>query len=411
MNKKTPLSSKLALSIVLGCLTGLILGKKAEFLGEVSLTIIQLLKTLAGPLVFFAILDAFCKTTIQWKQGVRLILISSINAAVAASIALSLAHLLPAHRLINIENLRTAIVAGSSTKIETAPKLNIGDTLKNLIPKNIIEPFISNQVISIVLLALIFGFAFRRLKSSEVADDSIKILESVIHGCFALVAGALAGIVEIVPFATFGILAKVVGSSGFSIFIALGYFVGIITLGILLHGGVYYSLLLWKVARVSPRHFFRQAVDPLLTAFGTGSSLATLPVTLKTLQDIMKIPARSARLAAVVGTNLNHDGILLYEAAAALFIAQVMGISLGFEQQMLLVGISTLAAVGIGGVPDAGLITLSLVFSTVGLPLEAVPLLLPVDWFIGRLRATSNVTSDMVVAHLLHRFDPDENHA
>ena len=139
-----------------------------------------------------------------------------------------------------------------------------------------------------------------------------------------------------------------------------------------------------------------------MTAFGTGSSVATIPVTLKTLKD-MKISDESARMAACIGTNLNHDGILLYEAMAALFIAHAHGIKLVGFQKVILLGISTLAAVGIAGVPDAGLITLSLVLSTLGLPLTFVPVLLAVDWFIGRLRATANVTSDMVVATLLDK--------
>jgi DAACS family dicarboxylate/amino acid:cation (Na+ or H+) symporter len=165
----------------------------------------------------------------------------------------------------------------------------------------------------------------------------------------------------------------------------------------------WYALLLKLVARVSPNRFFRFAADPLLTAIGVGSSLATLPVTLRAL-DEMEVSKESARLAAVVGTNLNHDGIVLYEAAAALFVAQVYGITLALGTQVKVVGLAVLAAVGIAGVPEAGLVTLSLVIGGVGLPLAAVPLLLPVDWMLGRLRAMTNVASDLTVANVLDRF-------
>jgi Na+/H+-dicarboxylate symporter len=197
------------------------------------------------------------------------------------------------------------------------------------------------------------------------------------------------------------VIAKMVGVSGFGFFSTLGFFVGCIALGIFVHSFVYYSIVLLFVARVSPIQFFKWGGEALFTAFGTGSSLATLPVTLQTLQSKMKISPQSSRLAACVGTNLNHNGILLYEAVAALFVAQVYGISLNGFQKVSILFSSAFAAVGIAGVPEAGLITLSLVLSSAGLPLTLVPVLLTVDWLIGRLRATSNVASDMVVATLL----------
>jgi Na+/H+-dicarboxylate symporter len=129
-------------------------------------------------------------------------------------------------------------------------------------------------------------------------------------------------------------------------------------------------------------------------------------VTLPTLEQRLGVSRESARLAAVVGTNLNHDGIILYEASAALFVAQLYAVQLTLAQQLKIVALSVMAAVGIAGVPEAGLVTLSLVLGRAGLPLTAVPLLLPVDWLLGRLRATTNVASDMTVATLLDRVSP-----
>src|SRR6185436_6295791 len=127
----------------------------------------------------------------------------------------------------------------------------------------------------------------------------------------------------------------------------------------------------------------------------------TLPVTLRTLEKDLKVGHDSARLAACVGTNFNNDGIMLYEVVAALFIAQINGIDLSGTQKIQLAATSALAAAGIAGVPEAGLITLSLVLSSVGLPLASLPVLLTVDWLLGRLRAMTNVTSDLLVATLL----------
>ncbi len=211
-------------------------------------------------------------------------------------------------------------------------------------------------------------------------------------------------VVRVVPLAAFGVMAKVVGTSGLDLFPLLGIFVLLVALGMALQVFVWYGLLLRWVARRAPGRFFRMAGDALGTALAAGSSLATLPVTLRTLEEGMGVSSESARLAAVVGTNLNHDGIVLYEAAATLFVAQLYGVVLPLAQQIKIVGLAVVAAVGIAGVPEAGLVTLSLVIGGVGLPLAAVPLLLPVDWVLGRLRATVNVASDMVVATLLGRW-------
>ncbi|MGE3820501.1 MAG: dicarboxylate/amino acid:cation symporter, partial [Isosphaeraceae bacterium] len=153
----------------------------------------------------------------------------------------------------------------------------------------------------------------------------------------------------------------------------------------------------------SLRKFWAGARDAVVYAMGASSSLATLPVTLRCL-DRMGVSPQSARLAACVGTNLNNDGILLYEAMAVLFVAQTYGIDLTLGQQFVAAAACVIAGIGISGVPDAGLISLALVLGTVGLPLEIVPLLLTVDWFLSRCRAMTNVTSDLLVAVLLDRF-------
>jgi len=250
----------------------------------------------------------------------------------------------------------------------------------------------------VLAAALVAGIAIRALDRRLPAAAHLARFS---HGALRLLLGALALVVRVVPLAGFGIMAKVVGASGLRIFPVLGLFVLLVTLGISLHIFAWYALLLRVLGRVHPGRFFRNGADALGTAMATGSSLATLPVTLRTLEERMAVSPESARLAAVVGTNLNHDGIILYEAAAALFVAQLYGIDTSVAQQLEIVGMSVVAAIGIAGVPEAGLVTLSLVLGAVGLPIAAVPLLLPVDWLIGRLRATANVTSDMVVATLL----------
>jgi Na+/H+-dicarboxylate symporter len=214
-------------------------------------------------------------------------------------------------------------------------------------------------------------------------------------------------VVQAVPFAVFGVVAQVVGRSGLAVFQALVGFLFIILLGLAIHSLLYYPLVAWLVGRKSPRVYLGGGADAILTGLSTNSSLATVPVTLRVLTEKIGVSQQSSRLAACVGTNLNNDGITLYEAMAALFLAQAYGFDLTISQQVVVVLASLMAGIGVAGIPEAGLIVLPLVLGAASLPdeliLVAIPLILPVDWIIARARSGVNVMSDMLVAILLDR--------
>jgi DAACS family dicarboxylate/amino acid:cation (Na+ or H+) symporter len=150
------------------------------------------------------------------------------------------------------------------------------------------------------------------------------------------------------------------------------------------------------------RRFWAHAREPLVVGVGTNSSLATLPVTLRAL-DRLGVSRSASTLGACVGTNLNNDGIVLYEGMAVLFVAQAMGIDLTLGQQLLAAVTCIVAAMGVAGVPEAGFISLALVLGTLGLPIEILPLLLSVDWVVARARSIINVCSDMLLSILVDR--------
>jgi DAACS family dicarboxylate/amino acid:cation (Na+ or H+) symporter len=143
--------------------------------------------------------------------------------------------------------------------------------------------------------------------------------------------------------------------------------------------------------------FWRAARRPVVFAFGVNSSLATLPATLAALSDLNVKPG-SSRLGACIGTNFNNDGILLYEVAAVMMLAQAAGLDWSIGHQLWIAMVCVLATFGVGGFPEAGIIALALVLSTAGLPAEILPLLLPVDWVVARMRSATNVVSDMTVS-------------
>lgn len=405
---RVPLLLQIIIALVVGVGLGLALGERASPLGEVGVFVVRLLKALATPLVFVAIVDSLMRAALPAKQGARLLALCLVNAAVAGTLAITLASVVRPGARVEAAQLHAklgAAVAHEAHKAPSAPpKMDFGAALGELIPESIAGPFVQNQVLAVVLLALFCGVALRRLRARGSGETIAKLIEEG----FGLLTLLLGWVIKLVPFAVLGVVAKVVGTSGFAPFASLGLLMATVAGGLVLHVALWYTGLVVVIAARNPREFWRAAWEAILTALSTGSSMATLPVTLHTLEKRLRVSRGSARLAACVGTNFNNDGIMLYEVAAALFVAQLHGITLGPGQTALLAGTSALAAAGIAGVPEAGLITLSLVLTAAGLPLTELPLLLSVDWLLGRLRAATNVCSDLTIATTLDRWAEPE---
>ncbi len=414
-----PLSARIVVAVALGIVAARVLGPRAAPLGDVGMLVIRALKALATPLILFAVLDAFARTEIPGRQAARLLGLSSLNALVAIVLGLGVSHTINAGarwqgHLAELLGPAPAAAAPAAHAGAAAPTLDPLTNLGRIIPESVVEPFLKNQVISAVLIAVALGVALRGLKRANdpALVSAIATWESFAHGGLALFSGVLHGVVKLVPFAVFAVVASVVARTGVGVFAALGPFLATVLLGLFLHAVVWYGILVSVAARRSPLAFFAGASDAALTALSCGSSLATLPITLRCLQDKLKVSPASARLAACVGTNLNHDGIILYEAAAAIFVTQALGTHLTLSQQVTVALSSVMAGIGIAGVPEAGLITLPLVLGAAGVPdatvIAVVPLLLPIDWLVGRGRAATNVLSDMAVATVLEHWETRE---
>ena len=402
MARRFPFYARILSAMALGALLGLAAGPRVAPLGELGRVVITLIKALAAPLLFFAILDAFLRTEIHGRSAARMVVVSLTNASIALAIGLTLSNLLRPGEASAA--LRRA--AGVSAAPAAAPAgLDFGKVVSGLVPTSVAGPFVENAILGIVVLGVLLGAALRRVKNEQASrgDFTLRPLEDAIAGLFRAFEVVLSWIVAIVPLAVFGVVAQTVGEHGFAPFAGLGPYVGVALLGLGLQVFFVYQAWLLFSARVRLRWFWSGARDAVAYAAGASSSLATLPVTLRCL-DRMGVSPAAARLAACVGTNLNNDGILLYEAMAVLFVAQAHGVALSLPQQTAAAAVCLVAGVGIAGVPEAGLISLSLVLTTVGLPLTLLPLLLTVDWLLSRARAMTNVTSDMLVAVVLDRF-------
>ncbi|TKB85661.1 MAG: dicarboxylate/amino acid:cation symporter [Nitrospira sp.] len=413
-----PLYTQVLIAVTCGALLGAIFGVEPylgglrnEQLGKLGLFVVTLLKTLAIPLIFFAILDALIRTTIPLRQGGKLLAICLVNVSVAMAIGLAvmniwqpglawlghvdeLLHLVPGTTLSS--SALATVQAGSQSPIEY---------LASYIPRTVADPFSSNNIIGVVLLALVLGATLRYLQGkSGQAGGAVSVVVGIIERIYGWLVQILGWIILVVPLAVFGVVAHVVGKSGVGVFSVLWIFLVAMLAGLAIHSLIYYPLVAWLVGKKSPKIYIGQGADAIMTAVSCNSSLATVPVTLRCLER-MNVSRQSSRLAACVGTNLNNDGITLYEAMAALFLAQALGYDLPMAKQILIVLASIIAGAGVAGIPEAGLIVLPLVLAAAGLPdhviIAAIPLIMTVDWIIARARSGVNVMSDMLVAILL----------
>ncbi len=399
------------MGVTFGSVLGVVFGKEPfllgagnEQLGDLGLLVIRLLKALAVPLVLFAILDAFLTTKLSARAGLKLLLICGVNVSVAFGIGLTLMNVLEPG-IGSQAHFKKVLMEGNVPPLQStlAPDaLSPIKALQSYVPESLVDPFAKNSIIPVVLLALLFGAALRRLKENEL---DLRSIETFVHGAYQALVLVLGWVVMTVPFAVFGLVAQVVGRAGLGVFTTLAPFLGVVLLGMGLHAFVYYPAVAWLIGRRTPREYIGQGADAVLTGLSTNSSLASVPVTLNCLTEKLGVSHESARLAACVGTNLNNDGITLYEAMAALFVAQALGLELTFGQQVVVVLSSLMAGIGIAGIPEAGLVMLPLVLGAMGLPPQmvavAIAFVMPVDWILARARSGVNVMSDMLVAILL----------
>lgn len=390
---KLPLFAQILLGMAMGAGLGLILGERAAPLGELGALMIGVIKGLAAPLLFFAVVDAFLTAEIRARDALRLIAINALNASLALTIGLVLSNLIQPGR---------GFPAPPVTPTQTQKSLDLVQTFKGYIPTNLFRPFVDDSIISIIFVAVLVGLALRKVER-EAEETHAGVVRHLVHVAYRSLQVAIGWIIKLIPLAVFAVVAKTVGEHGFAPAKGLALYLSVALAGICLQVLVVYQAWILFVARMPLWRFWSGVREALVYALGASSSLATLPVTLRSLKG-MGVSHESSTLAACVGTNLNNDSILLYEAMAALFVAQAYGIDLSLSEQLVVAGAAALAGIGIAGVPDAGLISLALVLGTVGLPIEILPLLLTVDWILSRARAASNVVCDFVVAILLDRF-------
>ena len=409
---KIPLYLQIVAALIVAVIVGVLLGagnpvlskEVIEHLALPCTLILKALRTLATPLIFLAILHTFMTAEIPSQSGRKLSILLITNTLVAIAIGLFVANVLR-------PGAGGQALAVAQSKQSAVKQLDPWGLISELIPDSVIKPLVDNNVISLIFVALSFGIVLRAIKTEQVGRglrDYIAI-ERTIGILFDAVIRILHWVIALVPLAVFGIVSKTIALQGFAPFKSLGSFVLAVILALLLQA-TYYLIRVKFGSWLSPQQFIRGGSDALITAFSTASSTATMPITFEALKKI-GLRESSASLGALVGSNFNNDGTALYEAMSALFISQVLGQNLSLVQQLMVMLTSIVASVGAAGIPEAGLVTMTLVFTSVGLPTEYIAILITVDWFLDRCRTAINVMGDMTVSAVIdgkHQKSKDE---
>lgn len=258
-----------------------------------------------------------------------------------------------------------------------------------MVPVNPVAAAAEGQMLPLIVFCILMGIGLTRLPA-KTAETQIGFWE----GLFQVMMAITGWVIRLTPLGVFGLIARIAATSGLDAFQALAKYAITVTAALLLHSLVILPLLLHLAARVDPRRHFRAMAPALLTAFTTRSSSATLPLTIECVEHNAGVSNRVSSFVLPLGATVNMDGTALYECVAALFIAQAYGVTLGPLDQFLVVVTALLASIGAAGIPSAGLVMISIILNTVGLPLEGVALILAVDPLLDMMRTAVNVFSD-----------------
>lgn len=411
MKKKLNLTSKILIGLFLGFLFGLavkqvpsgylkdtiLLGGVIKVLGTGFTTAI---KMMVVPLVFVSLV---CGTASMGdvkklgRIGGKTMAFYLSTTAIAIVISLILGVLLKPGTGLDLSHMATQ-------KTTIAQSKSLVDIILNIIPANPIQAFASGEMLQVIFFAMLTGVSMSLV--GEKAKSVVKLFESLNEICMKMV-----GVIMLfAPIGVFALVTNTFATTGTDAVFALLKYVLVVLLGLLIHVSVVYSGLLKAFTGVSVKHFFKKFMKVAAVTFSTASSNASVPVSLELMEELgVSKTVRSFTIP--MGATINMDGTAIMQGIASLFIAQVYGIHLGMNQMVTIVLTATLASIGTAGVPGVGMIMLSMVLQSVGLPLEGIGLIMGVERIIDMFRTTVNVMGDnactIIIANSEKEFDKD----
>ncbi|MEW9052891.1 MAG: dicarboxylate/amino acid:cation symporter [Neobacillus sp.] len=282
---------------------------------------------------------------------------------------------------------------------EAAEAPPVIDTLLNIIPANPLGSMANGEMLQVIAFAMILGFGISRV--GQKAEGILKLIEQLNDVLMYLVTA----IMKFAPYGAFALIATAIGGQGLGAIAAMGKYMFVVLFVLLLQLVITYGSAVSFLGKMNPITFFKGFSPAFIVAFSTSSSAATLPVSMRAAQNNLNISKSVSSFVQPLGATINMDGTAIMQGVATIFIAQVYGIDLSFGQMLTVILTATLASIGTAGVPGVGLIMLSMVLTSVGLPVEAIALVLGVDRLLDMCRTAVNITGDAACALYVSRSE------
>lgn len=415
--KKIALHWQILIALLLAVLTGVFVDESSTVFGIPVLSILiftgtlflNALKMLIVPLVMASIICGMMSLSADTlgRLGAKTMLYYAVSSLVAILIGLFFVNLLQPG-IIDGEPARFVLGLSSETEevlrvVSSKGSSDIAEVLLRMVPPNIVTAAANGQMLGLIFFSLIFGFFVSRLQggAAHVQKDFWQGLLDIMMMMTELV-------MKFSPIGVFALVAKVFMVSGIEAFEPLALFFITVLLALGVHMFVFLPAVLRYIAGVSAAKHFKAMLPALLTAFSTSSSSATLPITIDSVESRAGVSNQVSGFTLPLGATINMDGTALYECVAAMFIAQAYGISLDLTTQFTIVLVALLTSVGVAGIPSASLVAISIILTVIGLPLEAIGLILVVDRVLDMCRTTVNVFSDSCAAVTIARLEGEE---
>ncbi len=398
--------TKITIGLFAGAIAGVFLGEKAAFLEPFGNAFIRLITMVVIPLVLASLIVGTVSIgdiRRLGKVGGKTIAYYLVTTAIAISIGLILANIIqPGEGLSqDVEQKLMESYSGESQEITISKeKLGISGLLTKLIPSNPLKAMVDGNMLGLIVFALLLGISL-----TSVQRDKVHGVISFFEGLNEAMIKLVEFIMKVAPYGVFALIAAVVGRFGANILMTLIWYAVVVLAGLFIQLVITYSLSIRFLGGMSILQFFKGIRSAQLVAFGTSSSNATLPVTMKCVEDNLGVSNKIASFVLPLGATINMDGTALYQGVAAVFIAQVYGISLSFPEQLLIVLTATLASIGAAGVPGAGVITLALILRVAGIPETGIALILGVDRILDMCRTVVNISGDAACATFIARTE------
>ena len=410
---------QVVISLIVGLGVGLILGDDggvgldddtldslSSYLKIPANIFLSIIMMIIVPLIFTSIVVAITNLGGQDKLktlGLGIGIYFVITTTIAILVAVTLASIIAPGSILDLTALQeTHNLSEDDLKVTDAFTLDdIPNAVSDIIPRNPIASYLEGQMFSILIMALIVG-----LSMAVLPKESVKPLLDVLESIQKITLYILLTSMKIVPFAVFGLIVGMVAKVGIGTMAGLGVYMGtvVLGLGIML---LVYALILKFVAKRPISSTFLKFRNPQTLAFSTASSMATMPVTLKTAEEDLKVDTKVSKFVIPLGTTVNMDGTALYQVIAVFFLAQLFSIELSMISILVIIITSLLASIGTPAVPGAGVIVLSTILVTVGIPPVGILLLISVDRILDMIRTMVNVTGDLTATCVFDKITRD----